>query len=386
MVRFAAGSGVSTVEQFIDIDEQGGELRLSVNGHWSLETAVQIDRKLRDLGGANPRTVILDASRLTGLDSAGAFVLRRTADMFDRRGIPVDLVDLPQDFRSLYDKAAIEYPNEPVDDGRPRGVLGLFYKIGLGVADMLSIAGELFSFFGFVLTALAGLFTGRNKLRFAALINQIEAVGLTAIPIVGLLCFLVGIVLAYMGSLQLERFGAAILTVNLVGVSVLREIGVLLTAIIVAGRSGSAFTAEIGSMKVSQEVDALETLGLTATEVLVIPRVLGLMISLPLLTFFGDIMGLLGGAMIAVATLDLTFGQFLTQLKGAVDFWDYATGMIKSPVFAFVIALVGCYQGLQVSGNAQSVGSRTTRSVVNSIFAIIVLDAAFAVFFAQLGI
>ena len=165
-----------------------------------------------------------------------------------------------------------------------------------------------------------------------------------------------------------------------------REIGVLLTAIIVAGRSGSAFTAQIGTMKVNQEVDAMETLGLSPVEVLVIPRLVALFVALPLLVFFGDMLGLLGGAVISVTYLDLSFGQFLVQLKDAVDFWDFGTGLIKAPVFAYVIGLVSCHQGLQVAGSAESVGIRTTASVVQSIFLVIVLDAVFAIFFAEIGI
>ncbi len=209
---------------------------------------------------------------------------------------------------------------------------------------------------------------------------------MNALPIVGLLCFLVGIVLAYMGALQLERFGATILTVNLVGVSVLREIGILLAAIIVAGRSGSAFAAQIGTMKVNQEVDALETMGLSTVDVLVLPRVVALILVMPALTVWADLAGLTGGAVVALFLLDLSTGQFLTQLLAAVDVWDFGTGLIKAPVFALVIALVGCYDGLRVSGSAESVGRYTTRAVVESIFLVIVLDALFAVAFAEIGI
>ena len=186
--------------------------------------------------------------------------------------------------------------------------------------------------------------------------------------------------------MQLRRFGAEIYTVNLLAISILREMGILMTAIIIAGRSGSAFAAQIGTMKVNQEIDAMETLGLSPIEVLVLPRALGLVVALPLLVFVGDIAGLAGGAVIAWAKLGMTMAQYLEQLHQAVGLWTFGVGMIKAPVFAYVIALVGCHEGLQVSGSAESVGVRTTRSVVESIFLVIVLDAAFSVFFAELGV
>ena len=335
---------------------------------------------------ASPRQVVIDAADVTALDSAGAWVLRRTSEAFSGRGIEVRLDGLRAEYAALLEKAFIPDPDVPTDANRPNPLIVIAARAGKAMFDMAHVGRDLFGFFGLTIVSLLALLTGRARLRFVALVSQLEYVGLNAVGIVALLCFLVGVVLAYMGSLQLERFGAAILTVNLVGVSVLREIGVLLTAIIVAGRSGSAFTAQIGTMKVNQEVDALETLGLSPVDVLVIPRLIALFIALPILVFIGDIAGLAGGAMIAVLTLDLSIQQFLTQLKGAVDFWDFGTGILKAPVFAYVIAVVGCHQGLKVSGSAESVGFRTTKAVVESIFIVIVLDALFAVFFAEVGI
>ena len=213
-----------------------------------------------------------------------------------------------------------------------------------------------------------------------------EQSGLNALPIVGLISFLVGVVLAYQGADQLARFGAQIFTVNLVAVGVLREMGILLTAIIVAGRSGSAFTAQIGTMKVNEEIDALQTIGLDPMDVLVMPRLIGLVLVLPLLTFYADIMGLLGGAVMATVVLDISFFQFARQLNDAVDLWAFWVGVIKAPLFAFIIAMVGCYEGLKVSRSAESVGRQTTRAVVESIFLVIVLDALLSIFFSFIGI
>jgi phospholipid/cholesterol/gamma-HCH transport system permease protein len=193
-------------------------------------------------------------------------------------------------------------------------------------------------------------------------------------------------VIAYQGADQLERFGAQIFTINLLGVSTLREIGVLMTAIIVAGRSGSAFTAHIGTMQVNQEIDAMRTMGINVAEALVLPRVLGLLVTMPLLTFYADIMGIIGGAVMVSFQLDVTIPVFIRQLQGAIDLNTFMVGMVKAPVFAFIIALVGCYEGLRVERSAASVGQRTTAAVVESIFLVIVFDAGFSILFSILGI
>jgi phospholipid/cholesterol/gamma-HCH transport system permease protein len=219
-----------------------------------------------------------------------------------------------------------------------------------------------------------------------ALVNQMERTGLNAMPIVGLISFLIGVVLAYQGADQLRKFGAEIFTVNLVGVGVLREMAIMLTAIVVAGRSGSAFTAQIGTMKVNEEIDAMRTIGLDPMEVLVLPRVVALVLVLPLLTFYADIMGLLGGAVMANWALDISFFQFARQFNEGVPVWSFWVGLIKAPVFAFIIAVVGCYEGFKVSISAESVGQRTTAAVVEAIFLVIVLDALFSIIFSILGI
>jgi phospholipid/cholesterol/gamma-HCH transport system permease protein len=192
-------------------------------------------------------------------------------------------------------------------------------------------------------------------------------------------------VIAYQGADQLRRFGAEIFTINLLGVSLLREIGVLITAIIVAGRSGSAFTAQIGTMRVNEEIDAMQTLGLNIAEVLVVPRVLGLIISLPLLAFYADVMGMIGGAVMTYFDLGITIPVFMRQLSEAITWQTLAVGLIKAPVFAFLIGLVGCFEGLRVERNAASVGKLTTRSVVESIFLVMVFDAGFSILFSVLG-
>ena len=210
------------------------------------------------------------------------------------------------------------------------------------------------------------LFLQPRRIRFTSLIAQVQQTGLNAMPIIGLISFLIGIVLAYQGYDQLRAFGGQIFTVNLVGISVLREMGILLTSIIVAGRTGSSFTAQIGTMQVNEEVDALRTLGLDPLDVLVLPRVTALMISLPLLTFYSDMCALLGGGLACVLLLDMSPSQFLTQLGHAVTLQHFLVGMSKAPIFALLIAMVGCFEGLRVSGSAESVGQLTTQSVVEA--------------------
>jgi phospholipid/cholesterol/gamma-HCH transport system permease protein len=225
-----------------------------------------------------------------------------------------------------------------------------------------------------------------RRFRIAAVVAQMREVWIQAMPIVGVLTFLIGVVIAYQGVEQLKAFGAETFTVEAVGISILRELGVLLTAIIVAGRSGSAFTAQLGTMQVNLELDAMRTMALNPIEWLVVPRIVALVVSMPLLVFFGNIVGLLGGAFACMIYLDFTLVQFFSRLRDTVDIWHFWTGMIKAPVFAFVIAAVGCYEGLQVSGSAESVGRQTTKSVVEAIFFIIALDALFSIIFLLAGV
>jgi phospholipid/cholesterol/gamma-HCH transport system permease protein len=269
----------------------------------------------------------------------------------------------------------------------PSGFRGRLYKIGRATMHAWHQGVSMLGYLGRVTVETGeAIAKPKHNLRIAAIFHQIEETGINALPIVGLLSFLIGVVLAYQGADQLERFGAQVFTINLLGVGLLREIGGLITAIIVAGRSGSAFTAHIGTMRVNEEIDAMQTMGLNTVDTLVLPRIIALVITLPLLTFYADIMGLIGGAMMCYFQLDITIPVFLRQLNDAVDVNTMMVGLIKAPVFAFAIALVGCYEGFQVERNAASVGQLTTRAVVESIFIVIVLDAAFSVMFSVLGI
>lgn len=242
------------------------------------------------------------------------------------------------------------------------------------------------NFLGLTVVTLLATLLHPRRLRITALVAQMERTGLDALPIIGLISFLIGVVLAYQGAIQLQRFGAEIFTVDLVGAGVLREMGILLTAIMVAGRSGSAFAAQLGTMQLNEEIDALRTIGLDPIEVLVLPRVLALVVIMPLLAFYADMMGLLGGAVMATLALDISFVQFTRQLNGAVSMWSFWIGIIKAPLFAFFIGLIGCFRGLRPIRDAAAVGRATTSAVVESVFLVIVLDAVFSIVFSILGV
>ena len=244
----------------------------------------------------------------------------------------------------------------------------------------------MLGFIGAVIVTLGRTVANPRRFRMIPFVHHMEKSGFDALPLVCLLTFLIGAVVAQQGAVQLRQFGAEVFTVNLIAIIFLREVGLLLTAIIVAGRSGSAFTAEIGSMKMREEIDAMRTLGLDPMEMLVLPRVAALTVTLPLLTFIADIMGLIGGGFVVFFMLDMSPGVYISRVQDAVDFWTFGVGLVKAPFMASVIALVGCRAGLAVTGSAESVGAMTTSSVVRSIFLVIILDALFAMFFTAVGI
>lgn len=368
-------------------DAGSGACRLSAGGRWTLEFAQDLAGRLDRLRPAADRSAVrLDLGRLDALDTVGAVLLLRLSERLTQDGHAVTIDGLRPEHAALFDavREAGQTP-KPVHR-RPQPVVDMLIRIGRTTVEAGKEARDLVGFLGLVTVTFGRLLLQPSRLRLTSVMFHIEQTGLNALPILGLLSFLIGVVLAFQGADQLKRFGAELFVVNLLGISVLREIGILMTAIIVAGRSGSAFTAQIGTMKVNQEVDAISTLGLDPVELLVVPRALALMITLPLLAFYADIMGLFGGAVMSYATLDITFGQFIRQLQTAVSLNTFIVGLIKAPVFALVIAIVGCYEGLKVSGSAESVGTLTTKSVVEGIFLVIVIDALFSILFSFIGV
>ena len=376
-------------EAWFKLDRDKGSF--AAGGAWTIAESARLDRELNalDLGGAHQakREVAIDASKISRLDSAGAWLLLRTRRALEAAGAKVSSFNIPDLYKPLLENLDKPSKAEPHISRIPPGFRGRLYRIGRATIHAYNQTLSMLGYLGRVTVETGeAIAQPKHKFRVAAMLNQIEETGINALPIVGLLSFLIGIVLAYQGADQLKRFGAEVFTINLLGVGILREIGGLITAIIVAGRSGSAFTAQIGTMRVNEEIDAMQTIGLNTVDTLVLPRIIGLVVALPMLTFFSDIMGLLGGAFMCYFQLGITIPVFMRQLQQAITVNTLMVGLIKAPVFAFVISLVGCYEGFQVERNAASVGLLTTRSVVEGIFLVIVLDAAFSIMFSVLGI
>lgn len=363
-----------------------GEKIIVPIGRWAVGSLARVEQEIRRHASTTVGAVTIDLSRVELLDTAGAWTIYRTARHLEAEGASVDLVGASEEQAALIEAVRSAEATPEPDEPTGNSFVNMVAHIGQSTVEIARETADLLGFFGLILTTAARTIVRPKRLRTTSLFYHMEEVGLNAVPIVGLMSFLIGIVLAFQGASQLQRFGAEVFVVNLVAISVLREIGVLMTAIIVAGRSGSAFTAQIGSMKVNEEIDAMQTLGLDPIEVLVLPRLFALALTLPLLAFFADIMGLVGGALMAWIALDISPATFVERLRDAVSMWSFWVGILKAPFFAFLIAMIGCYEGFQVTGSATSVGQRTTRAVVEAIFLVIVVDAIFSIFFQIVGI
>ena len=361
----------------------GAGLEARCTGAWTVHGIADLAGRLDARFWPEEGNVVIDGSAITALDTSGAWLLRRTMHSLEKEGRQVRLEGLRPEFSSLVQLVASREVLQQVPAALPAGMvvrLGRHVWSGfLGTAGFLSFVGESF-------TVLFRSLLQPRRLRWRPILHNIQIAGFEALPITGLLSFLMGIVIAYQGADQLQRFGANIFIVDLVGLAMLRELSPLLTAIIIAGRSGSAYTAQIGTMKVTEEIDALRTIGVAPQELLVLPKLLALIIALPLLTVYTDVTGVLGGMVMARSKLGVSFDVFLDRLDEAIQLSSYWTGISKAPVFATIIALVGCYRGFHVTGSAESVGKQTTLSVVQSIFLVIVTDALFSIVFNWLDL
>jgi phospholipid/cholesterol/gamma-HCH transport system permease protein len=358
--------------------------RLAVRGRLTIANIGDVVEPLRAIT-PNGRQLAIDLGEIERIDTSGAWIIHRLIADWRAAGVPADVENAsPDALRLIAEVAANDYPCEThVETGNP--AVARLTRIGAAVVGIANNITSFLAFLGQTLVVIGQTLIGRRPLRWHAVIHQCEAVGVNALGIIGLLLFLVGIVVAQQGAVQLRAFGAEVFVVNLIGRSTLRELGILLTAIMVAGRSASAFAAQIGSMKLNQEVDALATIGMSPIEVLVVPRVLAMALMMLLLGFYGSVMAILGGGLFVWLSLDIPPITFLQRLEEVTPLSDLVIGLIKAPVFGLVIAMMGCFQGMQVVGNAESVGQRTTQAVVESIFLVILLDAFFAVFFSTLG-
>ena len=367
--------------------QASGVFVLSASGEWLVATAADLDQRLRALKIPAETQVTLDLAGIDRLDTAGAWLLLRTERALVERGNAVEMRNLRPNLEPLIEQVRAAGKIAPARHPRPahHTIAGFIGRIGEVSLALIARAYSILGFFGITSATALRLILHPHRLRMTAVIAQMEQTGVNALPIVGLLTFLIGVVIAFQGADYLKFYGLESYTVQLTGASILRELGVLLTAIIVAGRSGSAFTAQIGTMRVNQEIDAMLTIGLDPVEVLVLPRLFAMMLILPMLTLCANFMGVFGGGLMAWAELGIGIPQFLTSLSTIAP-WSFWIGLIKSPFFAIIIALIGCYEGFQVSGSAESVGRLTTLSVVEAIFLVIVVDAGFSIFFSALQI
>ena len=366
----------------ISTKEDSALREVVLSGDWTITSGATLEEQLDALDLSGAKATIIDSTEIERLDTLGAWLIHRLIISYEDEGSQVTLSGLSIEKEALLTRIRKGAP-EPCEPRRRKALLFVqLEQIGMATVRTLNNLGGFLGFNGLVYARLFGAIRRPKRLRITPLFYQMEQVGWNALPIVGTIAFLIGAVLVNQGAIQLRQFGAEVFVVDMLAISHFRELGVLLTAIIIAGRSGSAFTAQIGSMVMHEEVDAMKTIGLHPIDTLVLPRFLALVIVFPILAFYADLMGALGGGVMAWATLDISPAVFIQRLNDAVLPSTFLVGIIKAPFFASVIALSGCYEGLSVTGSAESVGEHTTQSVVQSIFLVIVLDALFAVFFS----
>jgi len=365
----------------------GDRLELLAAGDWTADRANDLERLIMAvaLPRKSPiRTVRVNMAGVAKLDTYGAWLLERLLRGSREQGAKADVVDLPEQFRTLVD--TVHQTTELPDPERLRraSVADWLAAVGENIAEVGRSAALFVQMFGAVSVAFLRVFWRPRTFRFTSLVNQIDLVGWRAVPIIVLITFLIGAILAQQGIFHFRRFGADIFVVDMVGILVLREIGVLIVCIMVAGRSGSAYTAELGSMKMREEVDALQTMGFDPISVLVLPRILALVIAVPMLTFLGEMSALYGAGLVASLYGGIQPEVFVQRLREVISLDHFMVGMIKAPFMAMVIGVVACVRGLETKGSAESLGAQTTAAVVQAIFLVIVLDGIFAVFFAAI--
>jgi phospholipid/cholesterol/gamma-HCH transport system permease protein len=354
-----------------------GAVTLAFTGPMVVSGIGPVDRKLRAL---DQKVAAVDLAAVETMDTVGAWTAWRVA-----RDNQAEILNGSDEAIRLIEAVKVSEGRGEIVPERE----AVFERVPEAVGEMVSGWGKgtlgVIGFLGTIIVAIGAVIRHPRRFRMKSLVRQIELVGVSSLGIIGLMSFLIGIVVAQQGAVQLQQFGAEIYTINLTGRLCLRELGVLMTAIMVAGRSGSAFAAQIGTMKLTEEVDAMRTIGVSPVEALVLPRILAAVLMMPLLGFYSAVVAIIGGATISNFALDIPFFTFLARIQEVVPTYDLWVSLVKAPVFGLIVALAGCYQGMQVKGNAEEVGLRTTAAVVTAIFMVIVLDAFFAVFFTQVG-
>lgn len=366
----------------LNLETASGTIRCA--GCWELGSIESLDLTLQAMRWPAKQTLVCDVSAITAMDTAGAWLLQRSQRALEANQCSISFTGMRPEYEAML--KVMQTVQLMPQQAAPHAHLNWLGKLGFVSWPHVVQARGMLEFFGeFVLAALHSL-RHPALIRWRPILYNLQHAGFNALPIVGLLAFLMGVVIAFQGSVQLQRYGANIFIADMIGLSMLRELAPLMTAIIVAGRSGSAFAAQIGTMKVTEEIDALRTVGVAPMELLVLPKVLALLIALPLLTVYADIVGVLGGMLMAKSQLGVNFTDFLERFDLAIRLSHYMVGIGKAPVFAMIVVMVGCFQGFSVGNRADSVGQHTTTSVVQAIFLIILADAIFSVVFNMLKI
>lgn len=354
-----------------------------LHGDWTIETIAELELLTSGQFPQGQKATCINVSGLSSLDTSGAWAITR---LIRQNNLSVhDVAGLSDDHRTLLDAVAETNKTHPSPEREQGTCLSILDHVGRNVVEVLHDMALLAHLMGGLLKGLGTSLLDPRKLRITSVIHHIDQTGLKAVPIVALMSFLVGAIVAQQGAFQLRKFGAEPFVIDLVGILVLREVGILLTAILVAGRSGSAFTAEIGSMKMREEIDALKVMGLSTIQVLITPRVLALVIALPLLGMVSNISALFGGGMLLWVYSDIAPHAYIAWLREAVALNTFFVGLIKAPFMALIVSLISCAEGLQVGGSAESLGRHTTAAVVKSIFLVVLVDGIFAIFFAAIG-
>ena len=365
--------------EFIAWKQDRDRLEVTLQGEWTLHSVGEIEALVGELPRAEH--IKVDVSGVTEFDSAGILLLNEYIDQARGRGAEVTVINYTDAQKELYTMLREHMVEEIV----PRRQ-GFLEELGKSTVQLISDTKDFIAFLGHLVVSFLYGMAHPRTLRYKETVYHIYQSGFNALVIIGMTAFLVGMVIAYQGAVQLAKFGADIFIVDTVGISIVRELGPMITAIVIAGRSGSAYTAEIGAMKITEEIAAMRTMGFDPYNFLVLPRIFALMIALPLLIFFSDIIGIFGGMVASKMVVGISFEQFISRLQEVLEVKHYILGMIKGPVFAFIIAAIGCFRGFEVSDNTESIGLQTTASVVNAIFLVIAFDALFSVIYTEFGL
>ncbi len=368
----------------VDIISSNSITTFICKGSWTLEYITQLSKQIHTT--CKDKKVVFDLCGLSDFDTHGVLFIIDTIKKLEAKKITIEKIGESKKFIALYEVCLKNFPKDVKPPIKHNAIGEFFYKIGQTVAESKKTLINFFSFVGGLTEAVGILALKPKKIRFKSTFYHIENSGLKALPIILLTSFLIGVVIAFQGAVQLEKFGANIFIVEMVSISVTRELAPLITAIVIAGRSASAYAAEIGVMKITEEIDAMKTMGFSEWNFLVVPRVFALMISLPLVVFFADIVSIFGGMVVASVQLGISFEEFALRMQESVEIKHVVIGLIKAPIFGWIIAVIGCFRGFQISSSTESVGKYTTISVVNAIFWVIAMDAIISVFLTEMGL